>query len=388
MNQHQASGGSQAIGSKQAIGYFAPLPPAHSGVAAYAASLLEGLQALGSSPTINGESGLALYQIGNNGLHANIYRRALQVPGVLILHDAVLQHLLLGLLNREEYIEEYVYNYGEWMRQAAERLWIRRGHAATEPKFFERGMLRRLCESQLAIIVHNAAAAAAVRAHAPNARIEIIPHLFAPPRIHYYKEIDDYRLEVLGVGPDRSQSCVFAVLGHLRPTKRLDVVLDAFIALYERGLKARLLIQGEFLDSAFERSLSARLAHPGVVRLGYLSEDEWWLMAHAIDVAVNLRWPLAGESSGIATRLMGIGRPVMLTRSLETEDLPEVSCIKVDPGPAERLQVETFLAWLCENPDARRSIGRHAAIHTQEHHNLEHVSAQIAAVLRGTAAGV
>src|SRR5207253_9475044 len=38
---------------------------------------------------------IALYHLGNNALHAAIYRRALDEPGVVVLHDAVLQHFLL-----------------------------------------------------------------------------------------------------------------------------------------------------------------------------------------------------------------------------------------------------------------------------------------------------
>jgi glycosyltransferase involved in cell wall biosynthesis len=370
------------------IGYFAPLPPARTGVAEYAAALLPGLRAQGLQVEINGAAGLPLYQIGNNKLHAEIYDRALRQPGVVILHDALLHHFLLGHLNGPQYIDEYAYNYGEWMREAAGRLWVRRGDASTDPRFFERPLLRRLCQSQRAIIVHNSAAAAAVRAHAPHVPVEIIPHLFAPPREHFYREIDEYRQRVLQAGPERAQHCVFAVMGHLRPTKRLDVVLDAFIALRQRGLPATLVIQGELLDKTYERALATRLAHPGVIRLGYLDEAEWWMLAHAIDVAINLRWPLAGESSGIATRLMGIGRPVLLTRSQETEALPEVSCIKIDPGQPERLQVESFLVWLSENVEARRSIGRHAALHIAQHHNLENVSAQIATLLRSLDCGL
>jgi hypothetical protein len=32
-----------------------------------------------------------------------------------------------------------------------------------------------------------------------------------------------------------------------------------------------------------------------------------------VDACINLRYPAAGETSGIAIRLMGIGKPVLLT---------------------------------------------------------------------------
>ena len=353
------------------LAYHAPLPPADTGVAQYAAALLVPLS---KRFEIDANATNALYQIGNNGLHWDIYQRALAQPGVVLLHDACLHHLLLGHLDRTAYIEEFVYNYGEWFRQTAERYWERRSASAADPRYFERPLLKRLCERALLVIVHNPAAAKAVRDHVPTAQIRCIPHFFQAPRPHSYREVDEYREEVLGLEPGE---ILFAVLGHLRESKRLDAVLTAFARLRRQGLPIKLLVQGRFVGPDLEAALRLRLSEDGVLRRDFLDEAEWWLQAHAIDVCVNLRWPLAGESSGIATRLMGIGKPVILTRSLETEEIPEVAALKVDPGIAEQEQLEHFMAWLAIQHDARRSIGRHAAIHTQSFHAIDLAARQL-----------
>lgn len=354
------------------LAYHAPLPLAPTGVAQYAATLLKHLQ---PHFEIVSQAPANLYQIGNNNLHWDIYQRALATPGIVLLHDACLHHLLLGHLSREQYVEEFVFNYGEWHRQTAERYWESRSNSAADLRYFERPLLRRVCESARLILVHNPAAAAAVRAHAPQAEILEIPHLFEPPCDHFYLEIDTYREQVLKV--PRTE-CLFAVLGHLRESKRLDTVLSAFESLLAQGLKIHLLIQGSFVGPDLGRALNSRLKSANIIHRGYLPEDEWWMQAHAIDVAINLRWPLAGESSGIATRLMGIGRPVILTRSLETENIPEAAAIRIDPGLSERAGLEHFMAWLAINQEARLSIGRHAALHTNQFHRAEHVAARIA----------
>ena len=366
------------------IGYHAPLPPARTGVAAYAESLRVALSerlplAVGAE-----DAGLDLYQIGNNALHWPIYQRALRRPGVVLLHDAVLHHLLLGQLDRTAYIEEFVHNYGEWHRQTAERLWERRASSAADPKYFERPLLRRLADASRLMIVHNPAARREVVRHSPQARVELVPHLFSPPRDHFYRELDEYRDQVLQIGRDK---VLFAVLGHLRESKRLDTVLTVFERLVRQGLPVHLLVQGEFVGEDLQRALAFRLDRPWITRRGYLSEDEWWMQAHVLDAAINLRWPLAGESSGIATRLMGIGRPVILTRSEETAELPEVAALRVDPGLPEREQLEHFVAWLTLNEPARRSIGRHAAIHTRQFHSLPVVADRIAALLADVHSG-
>src|SRR5207302_12166 len=111
------------------VGRYSPMPPARTGVADYAASLLAGLREHGNVEANPRRCDAALYQIGNNALHAGIYARALERPGVIVLHDAVLHHFLLGQLDEPRYVEEFVFNYGEWNRGLARELW--RGRAAS-----------------------------------------------------------------------------------------------------------------------------------------------------------------------------------------------------------------------------------------------------------------
>jgi glycosyltransferase involved in cell wall biosynthesis len=363
------------------LAYYAPLPPAPSGVADYAQALLEGLQAhydVSVNPATS-TADCCLYQIGNNPLHWEHYQLALRQPGFVILHDAVLHHLLLGQLDEAAYIEEFVYNYGEWYREAAGRYWARRAQSASDAQYFARPMLRRLAEASRAVIVHNQAAARMVREHAPGATIHVVPHLFVPPPERSYYEIDTYREQNLQV--PRGQMLT-GVLGHLRETKRIENVLLAYQALRREGLPVRLLIQGEFVGPDLERNLAPLLGQEGIVRRGHLPEAEWWLMARALDAVVNLRWPSAGESSGIATRLMGIGKPVLLSRGPETEDIPAAAAIKVDAGLAEREELASYLAWLCLNEAARQAIGRHAARHIKQFHSRDAVVGQLREILR------
>jgi len=100
-------------------GFYSPLPPARTGVADYAAALLAELRRHGRVEVAPRRCDVALYHLGNNALHADIYRRALERPGVVVLHDAVLHHFLLGQLDESAYIEEFVHNYGEWHRALA-----------------------------------------------------------------------------------------------------------------------------------------------------------------------------------------------------------------------------------------------------------------------------
>jgi glycosyltransferase involved in cell wall biosynthesis len=353
------------------VGFYSPLPPARSGVADYSAALLAELRRRGRVEVAPHACDRALYHLGNNRLHADIYRRALDQPGVVVLHDAVLHHFLLGQFPEPGYVSEFVYNYGEWNRSLASDLWRARAASGADDRYFRYPMLKRAAERARAVIVHNPAAARAVREHAPHAAVHEIPHLFAAPLLPSEAEALRYR-DSLGL----TGAFVFSVFGYLRESKRLFSVLDAFLALRRDFPNAALLIAGEFVSSDLERAIAPLLAAPGIVRLPFLSEREFWLAARMTDACINLRYPSAGESSGIAVRLMGIGKPVLLTDSEEYARLPLDACLRIAPGAAERDALLEHMRLLAAIPGAAPSIGARAAAHIAACHALEIVGGQ------------
>ena len=349
-----------------AVGFFSPLPPARTGVADYSAALLAELRRHGHVDVAPTRSRVALYHLGNNALHAAIYRRALETPGVIVLHDAVLHHFLLGQLDRSAYIEEFVYNYGEWNRGLAADLWRDRAASASDPRYFAYPMLRRVAERARAVVVHNPAAAAAVRQHAPHSRVVEIPHLFHAPGLPSESQAIRFRQQ-LGAAPAR----LFGVFGYLRESKRLFSILEAFAAVHRELPQTALLVAGAFASTDLARAVAPLLSAPGILRLPYLEEREFWLAACAVDAAINLRYPAAGESSGIAIRLIGLGKPVMVTDSAECARFPQDACIRIPAGPAEADSLRAHLILLTSMSVVARAIGQRGAGHIREHHRVE-----------------
>src|ERR1022692_4594797 len=95
-----------------------------------------------------------LYHIGNNQLHREIYLQAIERPGVVVLHDAVLQHLFLGSLTETAYLDEFVYNSGPWSRDRAWQMWHDRAASATDDRYFRYPMLKRIALASRAVIVY------------------------------------------------------------------------------------------------------------------------------------------------------------------------------------------------------------------------------------------
>lgn len=354
------------------VGYYAPLPPASTGVADYAAALLSALRRRGQVELEPASASIFLYHLGNNQIHRDIYRRALEVPGVVVLHDAVLHHFFLGSMDERQYVDEFVFNYGEWNRDLARDLWRRRASSGLDSRYFAYPMLKRIARFSRAVVVHNPAAARMVRQHAPDTPVVEIPHLFQQPDLPPAYEVFRFRKKY-GFS---LRTFVFGVFGYLRESKRLMTILRAFETVHRARPDTALLVSGAFVSSDLARATSPLLKKSGIIRLGYLSESQFWLAASALDACINLRYPAAGETSGISIRMMGIGKPVMVTEGAEVSGYPETACFRIAAGLAEQSHLTENSIVVVDFPGTAREVGRRAAGHIFLHHSLDRVAEQ------------
>jgi hypothetical protein len=357
------------------VGFHSPLPPARTGVADYSAALLRALQKLGDVRPHVQHADVHLYHIGNNQLHRAIYQQAIERPGVVVLHDAVLQHLFLGAFTETAYVDEFVYNYGGWHRDRGRELWRGRAASATDARYFRYPMLKRIASTSLGVVVHNPGAAELVRQHAPSAKIVTIPHFFDPPPDIDPVSAVDFRRS-LGIQID---AYLFGCFGFQRESKRLLAVLEAFSRLRqgfpeESRYRVAMLVAGEFVSSDLARACAPLLASPGVYRVPYLNERDFWIAASAVDACINLRVPAAGETSGIAIRMMGIGKPVLLSEASENSQFPAGSFFPVPQGVAESAALFDYMGILALDRAMSREMGRIAAEHIGREHSLVGIS--------------
>ena len=354
------------------IGYHAPLRGSHSGVSDYAWTLFEALNRHGRFLPDAKETPLHLYHLGNNRLHEGIYARALETPGAILLHDAVLHHFLLGALSRDRYLKEWTHNYGEWRRDLGEELWEQRGSSSVDPRYFRFPMLRRVAETAKLVLVHNPGAAAIASNHGAS-NVVVVPH-FVETR-HQPDALATLNFRALLGIP--ANAFVFGVFGYLRETKRVVPCLRALRRLHAIRPNTALLIAGECVSSELERLLEAEASQPGVYRIGHLPDHQFLTAAASIDCCLNLRYPAAGETSGIAVRMMGLEKPVLLTESLENSDFPPGSYIPVTSGIAEDAELFDYMGLVSGNPGFAKDVGRYAGLHIRRYHSLETAAQRI-----------
>src|SRR5580693_4813483 len=98
------------------VAFFSPLPPAKSGIADYSAAVLEHLPRLADVETFAAAPAafdpkrfdIAVYQLGNNPFHTFAYEAAMAHPGVVVLHEANLHHLIADLTIRRNDWDAYL----------------------------------------------------------------------------------------------------------------------------------------------------------------------------------------------------------------------------------------------------------------------------------------
>jgi glycosyltransferase involved in cell wall biosynthesis len=353
------------------VGYHAPAPGSHSGVADYAETLRTALKRLGRVESGAREADIHLYHLGNNRLHEDVYARALATPGVVVLHDAVLHHFLLSSLSREEYVSEWVYNYGEWRRDLGEELWRERARASVDPRYFQFPMLRRVIEQSIGVIVHNPGASRIAREQGAK-QVKIVPHFFQASESPDAAEIERFR-QRLGIGQDVR---LFGLFGYLREPKRVLPCIRAFRRLHAVRPETALLLAGEVVSGDLERVLKNEPNWASIYRLGHLSESDFRIAGAAVDCCLNLRYPGVGETSGIAIRLMGLGKPVIVTDNAENSDFPPATVLRVSAGVAEAEELFDHVLLVTEFPGIAREIGSEARLHIQKCHALEAVARQ------------
>ena len=364
------------------VAFFSPLPPARSGIADYSQALLDPLGRLAEVETFsNGghefhpqKFDLALYQIGNNSHHDFVYEAALRHPGVVVMHEANLHHLMADLTIQrgdwDAYLREAEYNGGGVALEHA-----RRAKALeTGPDYEGVAMTRRLLESAKGLIVHSDFMLREMRRQGFAGPIARIPHGAWIPQVDRFA----YR-DRLGVDEDTP---LIGIFGHLKPYKRIAESLRAFRRLLRVEPRAKMILVGEKHPDFQVDSLIRSLDLWGTVRVvGFTPIEDFAGYIAASDIVLNLRYPTVGETSGSLLRALGLGRAVMVSEVGAFAELPDDVCLKVPVGAGEEDLIFEYMNLLVSRREVARSLGARAHAYVERECNWESVAHRYASFL-------
>jgi glycosyltransferase involved in cell wall biosynthesis len=369
------------------VSYFSPLPPSTSGIADYSALLLPALERLLDVDVVRpgrtrpvADADVALYHVGNDpDAHGWIVDALRRRPGVVVLHDFVIHHLVAGLtigrhdghaylaaMEREAGVPGRLLGYGV-LEGRVPPLW------EVRPQEFP--LAGEVLDRATGVIVHSRYVEALVREHGYSGPLHRIPHPAWP--------VPPAAPEAIAGSP------LVGSFGHINENKRMPQLLEAFAALRRTRHGARLLVVGSEapgfdLAGRIERT---GLDATGVIREPYVEEERLWSLMAACDAIVLLRAPTMGETSGAAIRALSLGKPLVVSDVGWFSELPDDVAIKIPVGGEEEVQALTAALRRLADPAAAAAMGEAARALVAREHDVDRVAERYAAALEGVAGG-
>jgi glycosyltransferase involved in cell wall biosynthesis len=366
------------------VAYYSPLPPERSGIADYSAHLLPALERRIDVKVAKRWSrrpprgcDIALYHVGNNpDAHAWIVEAFRRRPGVVVLHDVVLHHLVAGMTvgrgRPEGYLDAMQRDSGVVGRMLAHGVLDGLLQPLWEDRAADFPLTMWVAEPATGIIVHSLFAEQWVRELGFTGLVWRIP-------------MPAWQVPV-AVGEARHPDVVIGCFGHMNTAKRIPQLLDAFARLLLRRPQARLVLGGsESPGFNLAQVLESRNLGDAVVRHDYIAEESLWQLIADSDVLINLRSPTMGETSAMVVRALSLGKPVVVSNVGWFSELPDEVVVKV---PVDERETETLihaLERLASDAAYRERMGKAAADWARREHDLDRTADLYVAALEETA---
>ncbi|RPH63297.1 MAG: glycosyltransferase [Chloroflexi bacterium] len=390
---------------KPKIAYFSPLPPEESGISAYSADLLPHLAKyfdidLFVTPGIQVDAALqrqfdvfprtellerrgnyatVVYHHGNSTFHSHMFEMEQKFPGVVVLHDFFLSHLVVndnfyqGLLPQK--LEE---SHG---LSSVLDVSIRGFRDAAWDWPINWPVLRNAQE----LIVHSHYHDRLLQRYYGqgwNPRPTVIKQLRSLPG-KFSEEQRMVARQQLGFQPNEFIFCAF---GFLSPAKLNALTIEAFGKMQEQcNSDVRLIFVGGYgWPEPFEsetEGLIVRLNLQDKIRVtGFVSRDVYENYLLAADAGIQLRTNSLGETSRAVLDCMAYALPTILNSHATLEDYNEEDVVKLP----EYLDAETLAQAMCrlyKDEDYRSEKSRNALNAIREYHDPEKVAAAYAEII-------
>jgi glycosyltransferase involved in cell wall biosynthesis len=329
-----------------------------------------------------GEYPYRVYNIGNNPwFHGYIYECCLKWPGLVILHDAVIYFLVVGLyMDRPDFLDT-VYRLEGARGVAIIKDQLKSGEPLlrySQPQLLP--LLDELLGSGNRILVHSEYALQLLRrrgsAGARLGRIDMPIPRDTPRDGVSMRDVRDR----LGIPAHAVLICSY---GFVAPTKLNHMVCEAVerVRTQTRAEVYYCMVgEGTYVDD--------RLCdHIRVT--GYVPESDYEDYLRCADLVVNIRYPSMGETSIALLRAMSLGKPCIVTNHAWFSELPDSVVLKTDvPTRGDVVgQLTRAVSQFVDDRGPFTRMGQAAAEYVARRHAVPAVALQIARTLLADAAG-
>jgi glycosyltransferase involved in cell wall biosynthesis len=370
------------------IAWFSPLPPVHSGIAAYSIDVLDHVRRghqvhlyvedrvweaagghlhAGLGPLIVPLAGphalplyraydfvvrheqspydLVVYQVGNAACHRYMWPYLLRWPGLVVLHDAALHHArahaLLADKRPDDYRAEFRFNHPGVDPRVAD--YVVAGLQGSP--YYLWPMLRTVMTRARGVAVHSAPLREALADSYPATPLTTIAMGVPDP------------WDEPGAGPRlpraaTSPHVVLSAFGLITPEKRILPILRALAALRADLPPVRLRLVGEIGEHYALWEDVRRTGTRDLIEVtGYVDDAGLAAELRHADVCLCLRWPTAHETSASWLRCLAAGKPTVIADQLSTVDVPTL-----DPRHWQLKHTRTDAAAVLQPPLASGAV--------------------------------
>jgi len=345
----------------------------------------------------DGQPGLAaydavFYNLGNHYLsHAEIYECYLRHPGMVVLHDKVMQGFFFGYSNEVlkdplHYVRLMRYVYGpDAQRFAVDGLLQGQSAAFWETAGASYPLFEPCLFNATGVVTHSAETLALASARYPG----LLPSLrLALPHFVYDMAYAGHPLltrEELDLPADK---VVLVAAGRFGTQKRLDVTMHAIAGNPDLSARTFLVIAGGGQEdyAAHLHGLARELGIAESVRFVIDPDDRTiHSLINAADIAVNLRYPSTESGSASLVEQLHFGCPTIVTRVGVYDEFPDDLLAKVDMAD-EATSLTMALRSLVLDAGRRERMGAAAARYAEENFSPDRYAESIVRFVETTSA--
>jgi glycosyltransferase involved in cell wall biosynthesis len=290
------------------------------------------------------------------GVHAAIHNVAIRRPGIVVLHDRVLQNLFSGMwIARDRDPARYVERMGAWYGEPGRRV-------AVDAMIGRGGRPWDNVEDNLRFPLWEEAmiGAVGVLTHADSHAEHIRREWGGPVRRAGLPTYPSDWVDQPDPPAMPNGRLQLLTVGHVNPNKRVLEVVRALARNADMADLVRYTIVGSFHpDSAYVAEIRAEITRHGlddcVELLGWRDDGELNRLMGQADVFVNLRWPTLEGSSASLVRQLPWGKPIVTFDSGFFGELPPGAVVKIPPQDYDGLAAD--LRTLVQDAALRDRIG-------------------------------
>ena len=375
------------------VAWLSPMPPAPTGIASYSVAVLDGLRRIGYTPSrrtivpiwpirLRHEGKipwytLGVYHVGNNvEFHRDIYRHAVQTPGIVVIHDLALDDFVRGMISAGDPLGHQAEREA---LASAPRLASFPDAAHSEPLGVP--WVAHVARRARGIVVHSDFGRRYLHAFGCRTPVFVAPHPVVESDAAV-RRAEGRRVVIRGRLEAQGMRTLVGVFGDLNAAKLIDTVCGAVVRLPE---SVHLVLVGRRIQGYDADRVVASSGLGGrVTLLPDVSDEDFLAWMCAADMAVDLRFPHRGEVSGSLARAMQCGRPTIVSGTGTYLDLPDELVVRVSPGRVDPGELAAAIGRLVDEPGLRASMGAEAGRYMAELAHSDRTAHAYAEAIDGT----